>query len=61
MTRCPGKKKIEINSLIYQYTGEIDADYKASGRGTAVHEGKFLTYTYKGTFVNDYPEGICKW
>ena len=27
------KKKLEINGLIYQYTGEVDPENKACGKG----------------------------
>ena len=54
----PGQTKtIKIDGEPYQYTGEVDRQGKACGVGYAKKNGS--NASYRGTFFNDLPEGIC--
>ena len=54
-------KKIEIKGIEHDYTGEVDADGKATGYGSVVQSiqdyGKAST---SGTFSGDLFHGICE-
>ena len=43
----------------FTYTGELDHQGKACGKGTLTNQ-KYGTYTFEGTFLDDKMEGIGK-
>ena len=52
-----GEKTITINGFECKYTGEVDQDNKACGKGSAVSENE-TSFKCVGTFFDDQAHGM---
>ena len=50
-----------IEGKPFTYLGEIDEEGKACGWGAAKLRLEDAILSLRGTFLDDLPEGICKW
>ena len=55
-----GHKTVEIDRKLYEYSGELDADGKACGKGLATMTGSDCGVVFEGTWLNDRLHGIGK-
>ena len=56
-----GKKMLKIDGETenFNYSGEMDKNKKAFGKGSAENDSGKIRYA--GTFMDDAPHGVCMW